>query len=53
MAAKGFSIKYKKKGQMFGSATTSYAAKDAAEARKKFQKDHPDCQIIEIKQTWG
>jgi hypothetical protein len=53
LAQKGFSIKWKKKGQVFGSATTSYAAKDNSEARKKFHKDHPDGQIIEIKQTWG
>jgi hypothetical protein len=50
MATKSFLVKFKRKGQTFGSSTTSYSAKDIAEVKKKFQKEHPDCQIIEVKQ---
>jgi hypothetical protein len=53
MAQKGYDIVYRKKGQMWSKATTRYAAKDAAEARKKFNKDHPGCDILEVKQVYG
>ena len=53
MAQKGFSVKYKKKGTVGPHSTTSYSAKDSAEARKKFSKDYPGYEIVEIKQTWG
>jgi hypothetical protein len=53
MVARVFSIKYRKKGQVGCAATTTYRANDSSEAKKKWQKDHPGCEIIEMKQTQG